>query len=69
MKNNEKTVNAWQDKILVDCERILQRQLTDVETRFVRSREGFTALEMIEDSVSEMNSVELKAYLNSDHFG
>lgn len=69
MKNNEKTADAWQNKILVDCERILQRQLTDVETRFVRSREGFMALEMIEDSVSQMNSVELKAYLNSDHCG
>ena len=69
MWNNEKTANAWQDKILVDCERVLQRRLTDVETRFVRSREGFMALEMIEDAVSQMNSVELKEYLNSDHCG
>ena len=69
MWNNEKTPSAWQDKILVDCERVLQRQLTDVETRFVRSREGFMALEMIEDAVSQMNSVELKEYLNSDHCG
>lgn len=68
MMNNKKTANAWQAKILVDCEHILQRQLTDVETRFVRSREGFIALEMIEDSVSQMSAMELTAYLNSDHF-
>ncbi|QJD88687.1 hypothetical protein HH213_00260 [Duganella dendranthematis] len=69
MKNNEKTANAWQVKILADCERILQRQLTDVETSFVRVHEGFMALEMIEDSVSQMNAVELIAYLNSGHGG
>ncbi len=69
MKNNEKTANAWQVKILADCERILQRELTDVETSFVRGREGFVALEMIEDSVSQMVAVELAAYLNSGHCG
>jgi len=69
MKNNEKTAKAWQTKILIDCERILQRQLTDVETSFVRSREGFLALEMIEDTVSQMDTVELTAYLNSGHCG
>ncbi|MYM67169.1 hypothetical protein GTP45_10035 [Pseudoduganella sp. FT55W] len=69
MKNNEKTAKAWQAKILVDCERILQRQLTHIETSFVRSREGFLALEMIEDSVSQMDAVELNAYLNSGHCG
>lgn len=67
--SNKKTANAWQAKILVDCEHILQRQLTDVETRFVRSREGFIALEMIADSVSQMNVLELTAYLNSDRCG
>ncbi|MCE3264987.1 MAG: hypothetical protein K0R43_4066 [Pseudoduganella sp.] len=69
MTNNEKMVNAWQQKILDVCERILQRQLTDVEMSFVHTREGFMALEMIEDSVSQMNAVELTAYLNSDHHG
>jgi hypothetical protein len=69
MKNNEKTANTWQEKILVDSERILQRQLTDIETSFVRSREGFIALEMIEDSLSQMDSAELTAYLNSEHCG
>lgn len=69
MKSNEKTVSAWQVKILADCERILQRQLTDVETSFVRGREGFVALEMIEDSVSQMDAVELTAYLNSGRCG
>lgn len=69
MTNNDKMVRAWQEKILADCERILQRQLTDAETSFVRSREGFMALEMVEDSVSQMNPVELLAYLNSDHCG
>lgn len=68
MKNDEKIANAWQEKILFDCERILQRQLTAVETSFVRSREGFMALEMIEDSISRMDAVELTAYLNSEQF-
>ncbi len=69
MKNNKKIANTWREKILVDCERILQRQLTDIETSFVRSREGFIALEMIEDSLSQMDAAELTAYLNSDHCG
>jgi hypothetical protein len=69
MKSNEKTANAWQVKILADCERILQRQLTDVKTSFVRGREGFVALEMIEDCVSQMDAVQITAYLNSGHCG
>jgi len=69
MKNNEKTPKAWQVKILADCERILQRQLTDVEKSFVRGRDGFVALEMIEDSISQMGAMELTSYLNSGHCG
>jgi hypothetical protein len=63
---NEKMVGAWQEKILAECERILQRPLTSTETTFVRSREGFVALEMIEGSVAAMGPAELLKYLNSD---
>ena len=66
MMNNDEMVKAWRQKIFGDCERILQRQLTDVETSFVHSRAGFIALELIEDSISNMNAVELLEYLNSD---
>jgi hypothetical protein len=64
--NSEKMVRAWQEKILTECERILQRPLTIAETSFVRSREGFVALEMIEDSVAAMPPAELLKYLNSE---
>jgi hypothetical protein len=67
--NNEKMVGAWQEKILAECERILQRPLTGAETAFVRSREGFVALEMIEDSIAAMDPAELLKYLNSDRGG
>jgi hypothetical protein len=69
MTNNDKMVRAWQQKILIECERILDRRLTDNETSFVRGREGFMALEMIEDSIAQMNAVELAAYLNISHDG
>ncbi len=65
MMNNDKMVIAWQRKILSDCERVLQRPLTDAETSFVRGRAGFIALELIEGSVSQMNAAELVEYLNS----
>jgi hypothetical protein len=66
MMNNDKMVKAWQQKILDDCERILQRRLSDAEVSFVSGREGFMALEMIQDSVSGMNAHDLLAYLNSE---
>ena len=66
MMSNNKMVIAWQQKILMDCERILQRPLTYAENSFVRGRIGFIALELIEGSVSQMNAAELVEYLNSD---
>jgi hypothetical protein len=67
--NSEKIVRAWQEKILAECERILQRPLSIAETSFVRSREGFVALEIIEDSVAAMTPAELLKYLNSELVG
>jgi hypothetical protein len=64
--DNEKLVGQWQEKIRSECERNLQRQLTNVENNFVRSRRGFIALEMIQDSVSAIQSEELQIYLNSE---
>jgi hypothetical protein len=59
MMNNDKVVKAWQQKILVDCEHILKRQLTDAETAFVRGRAGFIALELIEGPLCQ-NSCRLQ---------
>lgn len=64
--SNDKMVIDWQQKILMDCERILQRPLIYAENSFVRGRTGFIALELIEGSVSQMNAAELVEYLNSD---
>lgn len=67
--DNEKMVTKWQARILAECERKLQRQLTNVESDFVGSRQGFIALEMIQDTVSAMQPEELQVYLNSQTVG
>ncbi|PFH04493.1 hypothetical protein BCF11_5276 [Collimonas sp. PA-H2] len=64
--DNQKIVAQRHAKIFDVCEEKLQRSLSDHERNFVRSREGFIALEMIEDSVAAMSPRELVAYLNSE---
>ncbi|MFJ2990698.1 hypothetical protein ACIPF8_22775 [Collimonas sp. NPDC087041] len=63
--DNQK-VAQWHAKIIDVCEEKLQRSLSDDERNFVRSREGFAALEMIEDTVAAMSPGQLAAYLNSE---
>jgi hypothetical protein len=65
--NSEKMVSSWQGKIEAECARTFHRPLTSVETSFVRSRQGFLALEAIQDSVAIMTPSDLLAYLNSEH--
>ncbi len=60
------TVERWQKAIIRDAEKILGRRLTVVEERFVTSRGGFIALEMIHDTVKASTPEELEAYLNSE---
>lgn len=64
--NNEKTLKTWQSSIQNDCEKKLGRKLTSVEKTFIESRNGFIALETIEDTVSNLSGKELENYLNSE---
>jgi microsomal dipeptidase-like Zn-dependent dipeptidase len=64
--DNEKIVAQWHAKIRDVCERKLQRQLSDVEHNFVFSRQGFVALEMIQDTVVAMPPEKLQAYLKAE---
>lgn len=64
--DNEKLVVKWQGKIVEICESILERELDLVEVEFIKKRGGFMALEMIEDSVKNMDKEELIRYLRSE---
>lgn len=58
-------VGQRQAKIRRECDIKLQRQLTNVENRFGRRRQGFIALEMIQNTVSALQPEEFRVYLNS----
>jgi hypothetical protein len=62
------TVKRWHATIIADCEHILGRALLEPERRFITSRGGFVALEMIHDYVKSLagKSDELRSYLNSE---
>jgi hypothetical protein len=64
--DNEKTVRKWQRNIIAICEDRLGRELTICERKFILSRGGFMALEVIEDSVSEVISDQIERLLNSE---
>ena len=65
--DNQELVFNWHRKIVNICEDRLGRQLTDIEKRFIESRGGFMALEMIEDTVNTTASIkDLEGYLNSE---
>lgn len=64
--DNEDLVKNWHNKIVAICEKKLERRLSDPELKFVASRGGFMALEMIEDTVSSITGDELASYLNSE---
>jgi len=54
------------EEILHIARKKLDRALTEKETRFVTSRGGFIALEMILDTVRAGNATEIERYLNSE---
>ena len=62
------TVTRWHTAIIKDSERTLGRHVTEVERRFVTSRGGFIALEMIHDEVKSFaaDPEALARYLNSE---
>jgi len=51
---------------MAECERKLGRRLTPQEERFIASRNGLVALEMIEDTVQDLSGSDLEKYLNSE---
>lgn len=57
---------GFQQEILDLARTKLGRPLTETEERFVRSRGGFVALEMILDTVRAASPAELEKYLNSE---
>lgn len=61
----------WHAAIIKDCEHILGRGLSEPEHRFITSRGGFVALEMIHDHVKSLTgkAEELRRYLNSEAAG
>jgi len=65
--DNIKTVEAWQESIISECENRLDRKITNTEKAFITSRGGLIALEMIEDTVKALKDKELESYLNSEH--
>jgi len=64
--DNRKVVKAWQTRIIAEAEKRLKRQLTDAERRLITSRDGFIALEMIEDTVNDLQGDALVEYLNHE---
>lgn len=64
--DNERLVRTWHRDIISVCHKKLGRDLTEREVQFVTSRGGFIALEMIMDSVTELDGKKLEAYLNQE---
>ena len=64
----DRTTTRWHHNIISDCEQTLGRRLTEGERRFVISRGGFVALEMIHDEVKSLAAKpdDLVSYLNSE---
>ena len=58
----------WHAAIVEDCERTLGRDITEEERKFVTSRGGCIALEMIYDEVKSLaaDPKALTSYLNSE---
>jgi hypothetical protein len=65
----DSVVCKWQRAIIASCEKSLGRSLTLEELKFVRSRAGYLALEMVQDHVASLAEYpdELAGYLNSEN--
>ena len=62
----DKLTKKWHDKIISLVINKLGRELTQVELGFITSREGYLALELIEDTLKELPNESLVSYLNSE---
>lgn len=65
--NDRKLVADWHQRIIGECKQRIGRELTADEMKFITSRGGFIALEMIEDTVMSIRGKELETYLNSEN--
>lgn len=63
--DNQKLVAEWQTKIIACCEAKLERQLSATELQCIKRFSGFQALEMIEDTVTQVRLDEVERYLRS----
>jgi hypothetical protein len=64
--NPDPLVRKWREAIVADAEARLGRPLLDHERRFIESRTGLLALEMIHDNVRAAGAAELERYLASE---
>ena len=60
------TIRRWHEAIIDDAEKKLGRRLKPYERKFITSRGGFIALEMIHDTVKAAEKDELESYLGSE---
>lgn len=60
------TIWRWHRAIVAEAEKKLGRKLDDHEKKFIRSRTGYIALEMIHDTVKAYGRSELESYLASE---
>ena len=65
--NNEPIIRCRHKAIMADAETKLKRPLRDYERKFIVSRGGLIALEMIHDTVKAADADELERYLGSEH--
>jgi hypothetical protein len=66
MMDNESLVKVRHQQIMSQCPEKLRRDLTEREMRFITSRGGFAALEMIMDTVNGLEGKDLEDYLNQE---
>ena len=62
----DRTTNTWHKSIIADAEKIVGRNLTKNEKKFITSRRGYVALEMIHDTIRAGTTEEIVSYLNSN---
>lgn len=60
-------VDKFQYSILCTARKKLGRDLSERESSFITMREGFLALEAINDEVNTLSQSKLIEYLNSEH--
>lgn len=65
----DELTDRWQKRICAEAMKRLGRRLTEVELRFITSRQGYIALEMVDETVKSLSAAELEKYLNSERTG